>query len=66
MFSIFLFIYLFFFRPLTFEKRKVKEQAKRPLPPPPEVNKKVVDALNKMLNFSFTVSLIKLDVTIYI
>ncbi|XP_008216494.1 60 kDa SS-A/Ro ribonucleoprotein isoform X2 [Nasonia vitripennis] len=42
-------------KPLSFEKRKVKEQAKRPLPPPPKPNKKIVDALNKMLNFSFSI-----------
>ncbi|XP_058791736.1 RNA-binding protein RO60-like isoform X2 [Phymastichus coffea] len=41
-------------KPLSFEKRKVKEQAKRPLPPPPKVNKKIVDTLTKMLNYSFT------------
>ncbi|KAJ8681437.1 hypothetical protein QAD02_017224 [Eretmocerus hayati] len=40
-------------KPLSFEKRKMKEQAKKPLPPPPPVNKKVCDALNKLLCLSF-------------
>ncbi|CAL7947863.1 unnamed protein product [Xylocopa violacea] len=40
-------------KPLTFEKRKIKEQFERPLPSPPKPNTKIIDALYKMLNLSF-------------
>ncbi|XP_011506346.1 PREDICTED: 60 kDa SS-A/Ro ribonucleoprotein-like [Ceratosolen solmsi marchali] len=39
---------------LSYEKRKIKEQAKKPLPSPPKANKEIVDALYDMLNFSFS------------
>ncbi|KOC66026.1 60 kDa SS-A/Ro ribonucleoprotein [Habropoda laboriosa] len=40
-------------KPLTYEKRKIKEQFDRPLPVPPKPNSKIIDALYKMLNLSF-------------
>ncbi|XP_015596736.1 60 kDa SS-A/Ro ribonucleoprotein [Cephus cinctus] len=40
-------------RPLSYEKRKVREEAKKPLPPPPKPNQTIVEALNKMLNLSW-------------
>lgn len=45
-----------FSRPLSYEKRKVKEQAKKPPPPPPKPNSRIIDALYKALNLSFFVS----------
>lgn len=43
-------------RPLSYEKRKVKEQAKKPLPLPMKPNSKIIDSLYKALNLSFAVS----------
>ncbi|KAL7303640.1 hypothetical protein TKK_0003786 [Trichogramma kaykai] len=40
-------------KPLTFEKRKIREQAKRPIPPPPEPNKMIIEKLKSLFNFSF-------------
>ena len=40
-------------KPLTYEKRKLREQFDRPLPTPPKSNSKIIDALYKMLNLSF-------------
>ncbi|XP_014204458.1 60 kDa SS-A/Ro ribonucleoprotein-like [Copidosoma floridanum] len=40
-------------KPLSYEKRKVRENAKTPFQPPPAPNKKVMDALTKLLNLSF-------------
>ncbi|XP_076232684.1 RNA-binding protein RO60 [Calliopsis andreniformis] len=40
-------------KPLTYEKRKIKEQFDKPLPTPPKPNSKIIDALYKMLNLSF-------------
>ncbi|XP_014485240.1 PREDICTED: 60 kDa SS-A/Ro ribonucleoprotein-like [Dinoponera quadriceps] len=40
-------------KPLSYEKRKVKEQAKKPPPPPPKPNSRIIDALYKALNLSF-------------
>ncbi|XP_017880741.1 60 kDa SS-A/Ro ribonucleoprotein-like [Ceratina calcarata] len=40
-------------KPLTYEKRKIKEQFEKPLPVPPKPNSKIIDALYKMLNLSF-------------
>ncbi|XP_066584873.1 RNA-binding protein RO60-like [Prorops nasuta] len=40
-------------KPLSYEKRKIKEQAKKPLPPPPAPNSKIIDALYKTLNSTF-------------
>ncbi|XP_043795391.1 60 kDa SS-A/Ro ribonucleoprotein-like isoform X1 [Apis laboriosa] len=40
-------------KPLTYEKRKIKEQFEKPLPTPSKPNSKIIDALYKMLNLSF-------------
>ncbi|OAD61808.1 60 kDa SS-A/Ro ribonucleoprotein [Eufriesea mexicana] len=40
-------------KPLTYEKRKIKEQLDKPLPTPSKPNSKIIDALYKMLNISF-------------
>ncbi|XP_033339010.2 RNA-binding protein Ro60 [Megalopta genalis] len=40
-------------KPLSYEKRKIKEQFYKPLPDPPRPNPKIVDALYKMLDLSF-------------
>ncbi|XP_031849518.1 RNA-binding protein RO60 [Nomia melanderi] len=40
-------------KPLTYEKRKIKEQFQKPLPSPPKPNSKIIDALYKLLNLSF-------------
>lgn len=41
-------------KPLSYEKRKLKEEAKKPFPIPPKPNQKIIDALYKTLNLSFT------------
>lgn len=40
-------------KPLTYEKRKIKEQIDKPSPVPSKPNSKIIDALYKMLNISF-------------
>ena len=40
-------------KPLTYEKRKIREQFDKPLPAPPKPNSKIIDALYKLLNLSF-------------
>ncbi|XP_046829031.1 60 kDa SS-A/Ro ribonucleoprotein-like [Vespa crabro] len=39
-------------KPLSYEKRKMKEQAKKPFPPPPKPNSKIINALNKAFELS--------------
>lgn len=41
-------------KPLSYEKRKVREEAKKQHPPPPEPNKKIVKTLYTALNLSFS------------
>lgn len=50
-----LYVYIFS-RPVSYEKRKVQESAKKTLPPVPYPNIKVVNTLREMFDLSFTVS----------
>lgn len=51
-----MYIYICFSRPLSYEKRKVQETAKKVLPPPPSPNIKVIKALREAFDLSFAVS----------
>ncbi|XP_012253968.2 RNA-binding protein RO60-like isoform X1 [Athalia rosae] len=46
-------------KPLSYEKQKVKDAAKKPSPPPIRPNRKIIETLYKTLGYSFDLQILK-------